>query len=335
MSKLIPVLFVLLLVAFAPGDASGFGDLGGACESDCMKCHQITLEEASEIVREVNPEIEVLNVELGPVGGLWELTIRARGIKSLAYIDFAKKHIITGSVLEVQTRKNLTSERLYEINKADFSSIPLEEALVLGNAEAEYRAIIFTDPDCPYCRKLHKEMKEIVKEREDIAFFIKMFPLKTHPGAYRKSKSIVCEKSLWLLERAFDGRKIREPRCETTEIDDNIELAKKLGVTGTPSIILPDGGIIPGFKDAESLVELIESATEQVRAEEGEPLEEAVEEPAYEDAPGEGYEKETGAYGDLEEDESAEGEAPEPEVEEDVETEHITDAPAASPSVAE
>jgi thiol:disulfide interchange protein DsbC len=147
MLKFIPSLTLFVLLVFAAGDAFGFGEIVGACEADCSKCHQITLEEASEIVKDVNPEIEVLNVDLGPVGGLWELTITARGIKSLAYIDFAKRHIITGSILAVDTRKNLTSERLYEISKVDFSTIPLEEALVLGSADAEHKVIVFDDPD--------------------------------------------------------------------------------------------------------------------------------------------------------------------------------------------
>jgi hypothetical protein len=149
-------------------------------------------------------------------------------------------------------------------------------------------------------------MKQIVKDREDIVFYIKMFPLKTHPGAYKKSKSIVCEKSLRLLERAFDGKKIREPRCETTELDDNIELTKRLGITGTPTVILPDGGIIPGYKDAEALLKLIDNAAEEMRAAEFEEVEEP--EAGEELEAAEEPEAETGAYGAAEEEEPAEEE---------------------------
>jgi hypothetical protein len=103
-------------------------------------------------------------------------------------------------------------------------------------------------------------MKQILEDRKDIVFFIKIFPLEIHPDAYKKAKTIVCEQSLTVLERAFDGWTIPEPKCEATEVDDTIRLAGELGITGTPTTVLPDGAIISGFKDAATLVKLIEEA---------------------------------------------------------------------------
>jgi thiol:disulfide interchange protein DsbC len=79
-----------------------------------------------------------------------------------------------------------------------------------------------------------------------------------HKGAYEKSKAIVCEKSLALLEDAFAKKALPKPKCETTALDDNIKLAEKLGIRGTPAIILPNGGVIPGYKDADALISLID-----------------------------------------------------------------------------
>jgi thiol:disulfide interchange protein DsbC len=100
-------------------------------------------------------------------------------------------------------------------------------------------------------------MKKIIEERKDIAFHIKVFPLNNHPKAYEKSKSILCEKSLALLEDAFEKKPIPQPKCETSAVDENIRLAEKLGITSAPSIILPDGRIIPEYKDAKTLIDLI------------------------------------------------------------------------------
>ncbi len=116
-------------------------------------------------------------------------------------------------------------------------------------------------------------MKKIIKERDDIMFYIKMYPLRSHPAAYRKSKAIVCAKSLRLLEDAFAGKTLPEPTCETTEVDDNIALAEELGITGTPAIILPDGAIVSGYKDADELVKMIEAAGESFDSEEARPEE--------------------------------------------------------------
>jgi len=100
-------------------------------------------------------------------------------------------------------------------------------------------------------------MKKIIDERKDIAFQIKMFPLKTHPEAYEKSKSIVCEKSLALLEDAFEKKPIPKPKCETPAVDESITLGQKLGITSVPTLVLPDGRIVPGYKDAKTLIGLI------------------------------------------------------------------------------
>ena len=100
-------------------------------------------------------------------------------------------------------------------------------------------------------------MKKIIEERKDIVFYLKVYPLKNQPEAYEKSKTILCEKSLALLEDAFEKKPIPKPKCETSAVDENIKLAQKLGITSVPSVILPDGRVFPGYKDARSLIQLI------------------------------------------------------------------------------
>lgn len=85
-----------------------------------------------------------------------------------------------------------------------------------------------------------------------------MYPLPMHKGAYEKSKTIVCEKSLALLEDAFAKKPLPPAKCQTTALDENIMLAEKLGIRGTPAIILPNGLVIPGYKDADSIIALID-----------------------------------------------------------------------------
>ncbi len=73
--------------------------------------------------------------------------MESRGRKGLIYVDFAKKHFFTGSLISIGERKNLTQERLTELNRIDVSQIPLEDALVLGDPKAKIKVISFSDPD--------------------------------------------------------------------------------------------------------------------------------------------------------------------------------------------
>jgi thiol:disulfide interchange protein DsbC len=103
-------------------------------------------------------------------------------------------------------------------------------------------------------------MKKVLEKRDDIAFLIMMYPLPMHKDAYKKSQAVICDKSLSLLDDAFSKKPVPEPTCETTAIDDIISLAKKLGITGTPAIIFPNGNLVPGYKEADALITLIDKA---------------------------------------------------------------------------
>jgi thiol:disulfide interchange protein DsbC len=103
-------------------------------------------------------------------------------------------------------------------------------------------------------------MKKILERRKDIVFYVKLYPLvKIHPKAYEKSMAIACQNSsLELLEDNFAGKKIPPPECKTKEVDENLKLGEKLGITGTPTIILPDGSIESGAMGADTLILLID-----------------------------------------------------------------------------
>ena len=100
-------------------------------------------------------------------------------------------------------------------------------------------------------------MKKVIEKRKDIAFYIKMFPLKIHPGAYEKAKAIVCEKSLVLLDDAFEKKELPKPKCETTVVDENLKLAEKLGISGAPTLIMPDGRVMSGYREADAIISLV------------------------------------------------------------------------------
>lgn len=103
-------------------------------------------------------------------------------------------------------------------------------------------------------------MKKVVEVRKDIAFYIKLAPLvKIHPQAYEKSKAIICENSLKLLEDAYEKKPLPVSKCSGLTIDKNLELIKKLGINSLPSMVLPDGRIIKGFRDSSTIIRLIDN----------------------------------------------------------------------------
>jgi len=123
--------------------------------------------------------------------------------------------------------------------------------------------IVFTDPDCPYCGKLHAELKKVIAESKDIAFYLKLVALPMHPDARWKSESILCSKSLQLLEDNFEQKVIPKPGCETKAVEDNINLSRTLDISGTPTMIMPDGMVVVGGRDAKTIIEMVEHPQKQ------------------------------------------------------------------------
>jgi thiol:disulfide interchange protein DsbC len=247
--KILGLLIAVLLLSPLPY-SFGFGGKG----QDCSKCHTLKKAEAEALLKAAIPNVRVLEIRTAPVRSMWEIDVESNGKRGLVYLDVTKKYLFSGALIDIRDMKNLTRQRFTEINRVEASSIPLKDALVLGRRNARKKVIVFTDPDCPFCGRLHEQMKKVVAERKDIAFFIKMFPLPMHKDAYEKAKAIVCEKSLRLLEDSYEHKPLPKAKCRTSAVDDSIAAGKKIGVNATPTLILPDGRMITGVSDAEALI---------------------------------------------------------------------------------
>lgn len=252
--------FFSLVICFSVGSAFAFGQ--GGCDGECDKCHSITKSEAADIIKRLKiPDPKVLNIQMSPVKGLWEVSIESQGKAGLLYIPFSKRYVVQGQIIDVTTGVDKTKEQyqiIQDSKKVDVSKISLKNALVLGQKKARKKVIVFTDPDCPFCAKLHEEMKKVVEKRKDIVFYIKLFPLKMHPDSYWKSKSIICGKSIRMLEDNFAKKPIAREECNTKEVDNTIKLAEKIGITGTPTLILSSGKKHSGTMDADQLIEFVD-----------------------------------------------------------------------------
>ncbi|MFN3395706.1 MAG: disulfide isomerase DsbC N-terminal domain-containing protein [Thermodesulfovibrionales bacterium] len=121
------------------------------CEENCEKCHRLSNDEVKLILNKLKAEdAKILKVQMSPVKGLWEVAIESKGQRGLLYVDFSKKYLISGSIVEVNASINKTKERLDELNKdkrINPASVPLKDALILGSNSASKKVIVFTDPD--------------------------------------------------------------------------------------------------------------------------------------------------------------------------------------------
>lgn len=239
-----------LMLGLSAGSALAMAKEG--CGGECVSCHSLSEKEAGTLLKGLGT---VKSVKPSPVRGLYELRLEKDGTQAIAYVDYGKKNIIAGQIFDIASRQLVTpkiAEPQKRIENIDVGKIPLENSLIMGNPQGSKRLFVFTDPDCPYCAKMHAELKKLVEMDRDIAVYIKLFPLEMHPKAYDKSRLILSENSLNLLDTAFSGGKLPEPQAKHSGkgIDETKAFARSIGISSTPTLVLPDGRILPGFRDA-------------------------------------------------------------------------------------
>ncbi|MDZ4184554.1 MAG: DsbC family protein [Desulfuromonadales bacterium] len=271
MSGRIFVLFMIFSLstvsAFAFSKEGGMGCGSGKCND----CHSLTLKEATTLLKGVD---KVLAVEFSEIAGFWTVDAEKDGQKFPIFIDFSKKYILAGSIIKIATGEDLTQQRVAKLNngkpavapqsavrKVDIKLIFVDDAILLGRADARTKVIVFTDPECPYCKKVHVEMQEVVKADPNIAFLIKLMPLKSHPNAYGLSKTILSSSNpLSVLDAFFAGAPVAPSAGPAIKVDETLATAARLGITSTPTLVLPDGTILPGYKKAADLLKILGSS---------------------------------------------------------------------------
>lgn len=184
------------------------------------------------------PPLTAKSVKLSPIAGLYE--VYANG--SIYYVDKTVSYImIGGSLLEDSTKKNLTAERLKELTSIKFDSLPFSNAIEIKKGNGAYKFAVFSDPDCPFCKKLEQGLDKM--GLTDYTAYVFLFPLtELHPDAAAKSESIWCakdRKEAWLGWMLKDTAPTKA-NCENP-LSTNDKLANEYGVAGTPTIYLNDG----------------------------------------------------------------------------------------------
>lgn len=258
LKELLICLFVSLLVTSA-----SFAMAKEGCGGVCAACHSLTEKEATDILKKIGGT--VTSVKQSPAKGLFELLVEREGQKGIILMDYGKKHLIQGMVVDIETlqpasahQQNIAQPKPQ--TSVDVTTIPVSNAVIMGNPNGSKKLYVFTDPDCPYCRKGHAELQKLAKIAPDVAIYVMLFPLPMHPAAYDKARTVVETMSHELLDKAFEGKDVPKPKKESSKktIDEIVKFANANGINGTPTMVMPDGKIEVGMRDAETMKLMLE-----------------------------------------------------------------------------
>lgn len=199
------------------------------------------------------PDIKIDSLQKTQYGGLYEAVMEG---SQVFYTDKSVSYILIGNLIDAKTQRNVTEERIRDLMRVKFESLPLESAIKQVKGNGSRKMAVFSDPDCPYCRKLDAELAKIT----DVTIYTFLYPIASlHPQAGDKSRAVWCAPDrvkAWedLIQKGTVPQAVG--KCENP-LAKIAELGKKLKVNGTPTIIFADGMRIPGMVPAANLEKLL------------------------------------------------------------------------------
>jgi len=175
-----------------------------------------------------------------PWPGVFEVVLG----KQLAYVDATGRFFLFGHLYDMSAQRDLTAERRERLNRVDFAALPLADALKDVRGNGRRTLVVFSDPDCPFCRRLEAELMPLT----DVTIYTFLYPLTSlHPDARGKAIATWCASRPLATWQALMERNESPPPAHCIHpIDRNIALGDRLGISGTPTLIAGDGRILSG-----------------------------------------------------------------------------------------
>jgi thiol:disulfide interchange protein DsbC len=208
-------------------------------------------EKLRNAVHTHDPAAQVAAPERSPVSGLYLTQID--GVSG--YLSADGRYFIIGDMLDLASRSNVTETQRQAKRRALLQKVGPNESIVFGPAKPRHTIIVFTDVDCPYCRKLHGELDQLTSR--GIAVRYMAFP-RSGPNtkAWRTMAAVWCSKDQRdALTRATRGEAVSAAGpCSDGVIAKHYALGQQLGIPGTPMIVLSDGTSLGGYMPPDKLL---------------------------------------------------------------------------------
>lgn len=202
-----------------------------------------------EALKSLVPDVRIEAMRPAPIPGFYEVVLQGQ----IIYVSESGSHLIQGMIFDIANKQDLTELRRTELRRDLLARAPTSQRIVFApKGEVRHHIVVFTDIDCGYCRELHKHVEEYNERGISIEYL--MFP-RAGAGSesFRKAVASWCAKDQQAaLTKAKAGEDPGNASC-VNPIEAQYQLGQQMGVTGTPTLVFPDGNIIPGYVTPDQL----------------------------------------------------------------------------------
>lgn len=213
-------------------------------------------------VQSLAPGVSVDRIAPAPLPGFYQVLASGQ----LIYVSADGKYLLNGELLDLTAKKNLSENVWAAFRKEQLAKIPESQRIVFGPANAKYKVTVFTDVNCGYCRALHEHVADFNKA--GIALEYVAWPREGVTSTSGKPTATYTEMvNVWCaadpkmaFTEAKQGKAPKAASC-TNPVKDEFDLGVKLGITGTPTIIAPDGRVVGGYVTPDQLLKALQKDT--------------------------------------------------------------------------
>lgn len=224
-----------------------------AAMTTSLQAEELTLRKT---LTERSPALKIDKIHASPIAGVFEVVT---GDRKVFYTDAKGDYVLTGNLIETATRNNLTRQRIEGLNVVNFESLPFAKAIPVIRGNGSRKLAVFSDPDCPYCKQLEKELALL----NDVTIYVFLYPIASlHPEAIQHAKAIWCAPDRarsWTAHMLEGKQPSGDGKCDTP-VDEIVALGSSIGINGTPTMIFANGKRVSGSQSAGQIEALLKTS---------------------------------------------------------------------------
>lgn len=212
-----------------------------------VSAHADAASEMAEKLKKLYPSTTITSVRTSALPNLFEVVMG----ENIAYVEPSGRYFMFGRLYDMPNQLDMTGQRLEEINRVDSGTFDVADAIKQVKGNGRRKLYVFSDPDCPFCKKLERDLKDVT----DVTIYTFLMPLESlHPDAHRKAVNVWCSKdqvAAW-DELMVGGKEAPKGDCKNP-VDKIVDLARKLRINGTPTMFSEDGRKLAGAVGAQRI----------------------------------------------------------------------------------
>jgi len=206
----------------------------------------------ANLIKVIPPRMEIKSVEQTAMEGVYEV----RAGNETLFVYSKGEFLMIGEVFDTERRVSLTQERKdkeREVALEELDAMPESNMIIMGDSDAERYVTVFTDTDCGWCQKFHQDIPALAAGGLKVRYL--MWPRAgLNSDSYKEAVSVWCAEDQGKAMTVAKSRKHVEEKVCDNPVEEHYRLGFRLGVQGTPFVMLDSGKVLGGYVPPDRLL---------------------------------------------------------------------------------